>query len=89
MCRGGRSSEQWVDLNFFGHQLVCHEALGMVIREAIPTNPFAGHAGPIPDFGVVLDMTTWLSLATLVLVTCILCHGALKQRHETLCGNMM
>ena len=24
-CAEGRSSDQWVDFNLFGHQLVCHQ----------------------------------------------------------------
>jgi hypothetical protein len=63
-CKVGRSSEQWVDLDLFGHQLVCHEVPGMAIREAVPTNPVDGHAVPVPHFGVVLDMASWSALAS-------------------------
>jgi extradiol dioxygenase family protein len=62
-CGVGRSSDQWVDLDLFGHQLVCHEVPGMTVRDAVPANPVDGHAVPIPHFGVVLDMQTWSALA--------------------------
>ncbi|MFT4632895.1 MAG: extradiol dioxygenase family protein [Candidatus Pseudothioglobus sp.] len=62
-CEVGRSSDQWVDLDLFGHQLVCHEVQGMPIRSPAPTNSVDGHAVPIPHFGVVLDMANWAALA--------------------------
>lgn len=46
----GRSSENWVDYNFFGHQLVCHVG---------ETNSFSnkvdGKDVPIPHFGILLE----------------------------------
>ena len=39
-CPEGRSSESWVDFNFFGHQLVCH--LRFVIE---PHIRFRGQSG--------------------------------------------
>lgn len=53
-CEEGRSSEHWVDFNFFGHQLVIHE------QEMPPAtggtgNPVDGKDVPIPHFGVVLE----------------------------------
>jgi|TARA_B110000305_G_scaffold216539_1_gene255144 uncharacterized protein len=62
-CEVGRSSSQWVDLNLFGHQLVCHQVEGMAARSASPTNPVDGHDVPVPHFGVVLEMATWEALA--------------------------
>ena len=48
----GRSSELWVDFNFFGHQLVLHYKQ----KSKNPThyNPVDGKAVPVPHFGVVL-----------------------------------
>jgi hypothetical protein len=70
-CDVGRSSDQWVDLDLFGHQLVCHEVPGMAIRDAAPTNPVDGHAVPVPHFGVVLEMANWSALAARLQATAI------------------
>ncbi|WP_088330086.1 VOC family protein [Lacimicrobium sp. SS2-24] len=60
-CRRGRSSEQWIDWDFFGHQLVTH------LVEAMPSPPSHNevdqHAVPVPHFGVVLDWQDWHQLA--------------------------
>ena len=56
----GRSSDHWVDFNFFGHQLVIH--LDDTLKEA-PTNSVDGKQVPIPHFGVVLDMNSFHELA--------------------------
>ena len=54
-CEEGRSSDHWVDFNFFGHQLVLHVKEGM--QEASGnSNPVDGKDVPIPHFGVVLTM---------------------------------
>ena len=63
-CSEGRSAEHWVDLNLFGHQLVCHRAdhypgaTGDTVH-----NPVDGHDVPVPHFGVVLEMADWQTLA--------------------------
>ena len=58
----GRSSNDWIDWNFFGHQLVTHEV------ESMPglagENAVDDHAVPVPHFGVVLTMPQWQSLAS-------------------------
>ncbi|WP_095147859.1 VOC family protein [Pseudomonas sp. Irchel s3a18] len=59
----GRSSEHWVDFNFFGHQLVIHQHPETATQEAAHTNAVDGHDVPVPHFGVVLSMTEWESLA--------------------------
>ena len=52
----GRSSNSWIDYNFFGHQLVIHETK----EHAKSTiNLVNGHGVPIPHFGVVLSMEEW------------------------------
>jgi len=52
-CIEGRSSDHWVDLDFFGHQLVLH------VQESKPAsspeNKVDGKDVPIPHFGVVLE----------------------------------
>ena len=59
-CPEGRSHEQWVDFDFFGHQLVCHLAPGEA-GEAV--HPVDGHGVPVPHFGVVLELPVWEQLS--------------------------
>jgi hypothetical protein len=60
-CAEGRSSEQWIDFNLFGHQIVAHWS--PTARAADHTNPVDGHDVPVPHFGVVLEMDDWERLA--------------------------
>ncbi|MCE7993188.1 MAG: VOC family protein [Roseivirga sp.] len=62
-CEEGRSNEQWVDLNFFGHQLVIHQVPSFAIPNKQACNPVDGHSVPVPHFGVVLDWAQWTQLA--------------------------
>jgi uncharacterized protein len=60
-CREGRSSERWVDFDFFGHQVVAH-----LVTEAGakgPTNRVDGHDVPVRHFGVILEWRQWEALA--------------------------
>ena len=52
-CEEGRSSDHWVDFNFFGHQLVLHidSSKANIINE----NSVDGKSVPVPHFGIVLD----------------------------------
>jgi len=56
-CKEGRSSADWVDFNFFGHQLVLHQKSDF--NSLIISNPVDGHDVPIPHFGVVLAWSDW------------------------------
>jgi uncharacterized protein len=59
-CSVGRSSETWIDFNFYGHQLSAHvkpEALA-----AEKTNPVDGDKIPVRHFGIVLDWKSWAIL---------------------------
>lgn len=49
----GRSSDHWVDFNFFGHQLVIHFKEKEASLEK--HNEVDGKAVPVPHFGVVLE----------------------------------
>ena len=63
-CPEGRSADDWVDFNFFGHQLVCHVVKpgdGATARAG--SNPVDGHDVPVPHFGLVLEMPDWEALA--------------------------
>jgi extradiol dioxygenase family protein len=59
-CPEGRSAPDWVDFDFYGHQIVAHLAPG---REAEASNPVDGHDVPVPHFGIVLGMDEWRALA--------------------------
>ncbi|MAO08957.1 MAG: glyoxalase [Alteromonas sp.] len=61
-CTEGRSSDHWVDFDFFGHQLVIH--LKETASEETTSNPVDGNEVPVPHFGVVLDMETFQQLAS-------------------------
>lgn len=63
-CAEGRSSTQWVDFDFFGHQLVIHEHPKTASQDHAHTNPVDGHDVPVPHFGVVLDWDQWEALAS-------------------------
>ena len=52
-CEEGRSSKQWVDFNFFGHQLVIHYKPKN--NDELHTNPVDGKSVPVPHYGVILD----------------------------------
>ncbi len=58
-CPEGRSSDSWIDFDFFGHQLVVHRAPAA----AITRNAVDGDAVPVPHFGMVLDWPAWEALA--------------------------
>ena len=60
-CPEGRSDTQWIDFDFFGHQIVTHLAEGMQPRGH--SNPVDGHDVPVPHFGAVLPMEEWRALA--------------------------
>jgi uncharacterized protein len=60
-CAEGRSSDTWVDFDFFGHQLVTH--LDPNRRAGAHHNEVDGHDVPVPHFGVVLEWDTWHRLA--------------------------
>ena len=59
-CAEGRSADDWVDYDFFGHQLVVHRVAGH--RGVAGSNPVDGHDVPVPHFGVVLTMPDWEAL---------------------------
>ena len=60
-CERGRESTDWVDLNFYGHQLVLHQVTTSEGRSA--SNPVDGEEVPVPHFGVVLPWPDFESLA--------------------------
>ena len=64
-CREGRSADDWVDFDFYGHQIVAHRVPGAGGNAGGDAggNPVDGNDVPVPHFGVVLDMPAWRALA--------------------------
>ncbi|HLT34504.1 MAG TPA: VOC family protein [Aquaticitalea sp.] len=60
-CDEGRSSDHWVDFNFFGHQLVIHYKTQAI--EDVQTNSVDGKEVPVPHYGVVLPWKTFQDFA--------------------------
>ena len=60
-CPEGRSSPEWVDFDFYGHQIVAHLAPGEVGHRT--TSEVDGDYVPVRHFGVVLSMAEWQKLA--------------------------
>ena len=61
-CQEGRSSDEWVDFDFFGHQIVAHLSPSEASGEG--HNLVDGEAVPVRHFGVILEMPDWRALAT-------------------------
>ncbi|MEE4639925.1 MAG: VOC family protein [Wenzhouxiangella sp.] len=61
-CATGRSAERWVDLDFFGHQLVLHRVEPQDHPTA-STNAVDGHAVPASHFGPVLAWDDFHAMA--------------------------
>jgi extradiol dioxygenase family protein len=60
-CPEGRSSEAWVDFDFYGHQIVAHLAPGETGHRG--TSAVDGHDVPVRHFGAILSMAQWDALA--------------------------
>lgn len=57
----GRSTDEWIDFNMFGHQLVTHlnTSIGKEGKVKSTSNIVDGEGVPIPHFGVVLSFDDW------------------------------
>ena len=60
-CKEGRSTETWVDFDFFGHQISLHLGEPFVTTN---TGKVGDHMVPMPHLGVVLPMDAWKTLAS-------------------------
>jgi len=60
-CAEGRSSDDWVDFDFFGHPIVAHKVPAAAMTDA--TSLVDGKQVPVRHFGVVTDRATWDALA--------------------------
>ena len=59
-CTEGRSTDTWVDFDFFGHQLSLH--LGKPF-ETTRTGKVGDHMVMMPHIGAVLRLDDWLALS--------------------------
>jgi hypothetical protein len=60
-CPEGRSSAQWIDFDFYGHQVVAH--LSPDETGTARANQVDGHDVPVRHFGVILGWEEWQALA--------------------------
>ena len=60
-CPEGRSSPEWVDFDFYGHQIVAHLSPGEAEHRA--TNSVDGEQVPVRHFGAILTLPEWHVLA--------------------------
>lgn len=61
-CPEGRSSPEWIDFNFYGHQIVAHLAPDECGRRGA-SSKVDDHDVPVRHFGAVLDLAQWQQLA--------------------------
>ncbi|EAQ64893.1 probable dioxygenase [Marinomonas sp. MED121] len=61
----GRSTDQWIDFNMFGHQVVTHlnPNIGKDGKVQSMHNHVDGHGVPVPHFGVVMEFDDWEKFA--------------------------
>ena len=59
-CKEGRSTDTWVDIDFFGHQLSLHLGEPFAVTN---TGKVGNHMVPMPHLGVILLMPAWQALA--------------------------
>jgi extradiol dioxygenase family protein len=59
-CVEGRSTQTWVDYNFFGHQVSLHLGVPFASEN---TGKVGEHMVPMPHLGVILPQSEWQVLA--------------------------
>ena len=61
----GRSTNEWIDFNMFGHQVVTHlnPNIGKDGKIQSIHNHVDGHGVPVPHFGVVMEFDDWEKFA--------------------------
>ena len=60
-CAEGRSAQDWVDFDFYGHQIVAHLAPEEAGHRS--TSAVDGDDVPVRHFGAILPMDDWERLA--------------------------
>lgn len=59
-CPTGRESDEWIDFNLYGHQIVAHLS---ELEKVASTNKVDGEDVPVRHFGVILEWNDWEKLA--------------------------
>ena len=59
-CQEGRSTDTWVDFNFFGNQLSLH--VGEVVKRSKANSEVDNISVPMPHFGCVLEWNSFHDL---------------------------
>ena len=59
-CKEGRSTDTWVDFDFFGHQISLHLGEPFKVRN---TGKVGDHMVAMPHLGVILEMNDWKQLS--------------------------
>ena len=60
-CAEGRSSPDWIDFDFYGHQIVAHLSPDATLSNT--SNPVDGENVPVRHFGVILAQAAWEDMA--------------------------
>ena len=60
-CTVGRTSDKWIDFNFFGHQVTAHLKPEETVVDQY--NQVDGEKVPVRHFGAILEWTEWEKLA--------------------------
>lgn len=59
-CTEGRSTDTWVDFDFFGHQISLHIGKPFGTKN---TGKVGNHMVPMPHIGIILSLDNWLILS--------------------------
>lgn len=59
-CTEGRSTDSWIDFDFFGHQISLHKGTPFATTN---TGKVGDHMVPMPHLGVILPLDQWRALA--------------------------
>lgn len=62
-CPVGRESGQWMDFDFFGHQITAHVCAS---EHTTDSNPVDGDQVPVRHFGAILPMDAWEEMAAML-----------------------
>ena len=60
-CQEGRSTDTWIDFNFFGHQLSLH--IGEVIQRSKTNSKVDDISVPMPHYGCIIEWRVFYDLA--------------------------
>ena len=60
-CAEGRSSSDWIDFDFYGHQIVAHLSPDEVGHRS--TSAVDGQDVPVRHFGAILTLPQWEAMA--------------------------